>query len=309
MSVNDDEKLRAVLRQAAELSAQLNRMAGDTPVTLFSDYARAYMEAKNKRPKLRKSTKASFQNQVVNHLIPRFGALPLDKITNAIWCQWTEEEKGISKFFNARKALIEILTAAKEEGIVQKVPHFDNPDEYEPVGRVLMLEEIYAILRKATRPFRLIFYAFWKMGCRPREILQWEWSMIEWSRPKSSFAYIKIPARITKTGRAREIPIDPDLTSYLKIRHARGNGSIYVFPKRSDPGAWQSSYQSAWVTACRKAGVVNAMVYDFRRTFITRCAAAGKSMDFVAKQLDTSAAMIRRFYLKDDAETMEGLFT
>lgn len=51
------------------------------------------------------------------------------------------------------------------------------------------------------------------------------------------------------------------------------------------------------------------MAYDLLPTFITRCAVAGKSMDYVARQLDTSTAMIRRFYLKDDAETMEGLFT
>lgn len=306
--MSDGEDIRALQRQMAATLEKLNKMAGDRPTLLFKEYAEAYLAGKLLRPKLRKSTKAGFENQIRKHLVPRFGGLPLNKITNIPWLQWTEEEKGVTKFFNARKAMIEVLTAAVEEGQLERVPHLDNPDEYEPVGRVLLLEEVYAIFRKATRPFRLIFYAFWKMGCRPREILQWEWSMIDWTRPGRSFAYIKIPARISKTGRSREIPLDPDLAAYLKERLARGNGSAFVFPKRTDPAKPQLSYQSAWVTACRKAKISNAMVYDFRRTFITRAAVAGKSMDFVAKQLDTSTSMIRRFYLKDDEDAMEGLF-
>ncbi len=305
--MSNDEAVRALQRQMLKLTADLNRMAGDTPVILFKDWAETYLARKLARPKLSTSTKVSFENQIRRHLIPRFGALPLGKINNTIWLQWIEEEKGITKFFNARKGLVETLRAAQEEGLLDKVPHFDNPDEYEPVGRVLLLEEIYKIFRKATRPFRLIFYAFWKMGCRPREILQWRWSMIDWATPGRSMAYIRIPKEISKNRRARTVPLDPDLAAYLKERLERGNGSAFVFPKRTDFNKPQLSYQSAWTTACRKAGV-RAMVYDFRRTFITRAAAAGKSMDFVAKFLDTSTAMIRRFYLKDDQDAMEGLF-
>lgn len=250
--MTENEAIRALQRQMAKLTEDLNRAAGDAPVVLFKDWAETYKARKFRRPRLRKSTLVSFETQVIKHLVPRFGLLPIGKITNAIWLQWVEEEKGITKFFNARKALIEILRAAKEEGIIEKVPALDNPDEYEPVGRVLLLEEIYRVLMKASRPFRLIFYAFWKMGCRPLEILQWEWSMIDWSRPKSRFVYIKVPARISKTGRAREIPIDPDLAFYLKARHDRGNGSPFVFPKRTDFARWQDSYQ---ISKCLDDGV------------------------------------------------------
>jgi integrase len=304
-----DEAFRALQRQMQKLAEDMSKHAGETPVVLFGVYAEQYLSAKLARPKLRASTKRSFENQVRKHLIPRFGSLPIDKITNAVWLAWIEDEKGIKKFFNARKSLIEVLRAAKEDDVLAKVPSLDNPDEYEPVGRVLLLEEIYKILWHSNRPFRLIWFCFWKMGCRPREILQWRWDMIEWVRPERKFSYIRIPARISKTGRNREIPLDPDVTHYLKIRYKRhGDVSPFVFPKRTDPAKPQLSYQSAFVTACRNARVTNAQVYDWRRTFITRAAVAGKPIDFVAKQIDTSAAMIRKFYLKDDADTMEGLF-
>lgn len=308
MSESDDFK--AFKREAAQMIARLNKLADESPPVLFKDFATDYKDAKLKRPKLRESTKRSFANQVDKHLIPWLGALPVNKITNAIWLQCIEDSKGITKFFNARKALIEILTAAKEQDVIQKVPQLDNPDEYEPVGRVLVLKEILTILRKAMRPFRLIFYVFWKMGCRPREILQWEWSMIEWTRAGRGFSYLHVPARISKTGRSREIALDPDVAGFLRQRfRLYGDRSIYVFPKRHGKDKPQWSYQSAWVTACRKARVVDAMVYDFRRTFITVNIDAGKNIERVARHLDTSAPMIRRFYLKDDEDAMEGLFT
>lgn len=311
MSENErDEAIRSLQRQMLQLTADMNRVAGDTQEVLFKDFASEYLAEKLNRTKLRDATKRSFENQVLKHLIPRFGQLPLGKINNAIWNQWIADEKKITKFFNARKSIIEILSAAVELNLIQKVPQLDNPDEYEPVGRVLLLKEILGILWRAARPFRLIFYAFWKMGCRPREILQWEWTMIEWSRTGRDFSYIHIPARISKTGRSRVIALDPDLAGFLRQRfRLYGHKSIFVFPKRNDPTKPQWSYQSAWVTACRKAKVLAAMVYDFRRTFVTVAIDAGKQIDRLARHLDTSAPMIRRFYLKEDVNAMEGLFT
>lgn len=305
----EDESLRTLRRQAAALLASLDRQAGETPAVLFKDFAASYLAAKLLRPKLRLSTKRSFENQLTKHLIPRFGMLPLEKITNAIWLEWVTEAKGITKFFNARKTLLEVLKAAKEQDIIQRVPALDNPDEYEPVGRVLKVWEINELLWRARRPFRFIFYTFWKMGCRPREILQWRWDMIQWTRADRKFSYISIPKEISKTKRDREIALDPGVTRILKIRHRRGNGSEFVFPKRHRPKEYQSSYQSAWVTACRRAKVMEAMVYDFRRTFITESIDAGSKIERVARHLDTSPDMIRRFYLKDDEDAMEGLFT
>jgi integrase len=301
--------LKDLQRQIAELNAVANRMAGDQPTLLFADYAREYLKAKLQNPTLRTSTKNSFQNQVMHHLIPAFGLLPMDRIKNGEWLHWVtdmREQKQISAFFNARKVLIEILRAAQNDGHIQKLQKFDNPDEPHDVGRILSTQEILAIIWKSHRPFRFIFFTFWKLGCRPREILRYEWEMLDWETKDKAWA--NIPARISKTGRQRRIAINPRVGRILEIRRARGyRPSPFLFPSKNNPNAPQLSYQSAFEVACRRAQVKGAKVYDFRRTFITRCAAENKPLAFIAKHLDTSIGQIEKTYLKAQKEAMEAI--
>lgn len=297
-----DEKLRSLQRQIARLSKDAAELAGDTEIPSFREYAMKYLAAKLERKSLRKNTKAAFRNQVIRYLVPKFGDIPIDKITAPIWLYWVSNEKRITRFFNARKVLIEILRSAQEEGLIEKLPKLENPDEARNVGRVLEVSEIAHILFHTRRPFRVIFWVFFKMGCRPREILQWEWGMIRWEEPAKTM--IDIPGRITKTGRSRVIPLNSDVSRLLWRRSQRGNGSVFVFPKRNHPDKPQMSYQNAWESACRRAGVEAAQPYDLRRTFITRCAVEGLPMEFVAKQLDSSTKMFESTYIKAQADVM-----
>lgn len=300
-----DDQFRDLQRQFAKLSGQLDKLAGDRPALLFRDYAQPYCAQKLLNPTLRSATKASFANQVQKHLVPAFGHLALDKITNAEWLAWVMSNPGITRFFNARKTLVELLTAARSEGHIERMPKFDNPDIQRNTGRALEDKEIYAILRHSERPFRFIFYTFWKMGCRPREILRWEWDMIRWAGPGK--AWIDIPARISKTDRSRSIPINSDVAALLWRRKERGNGSRFVFPSRDSLERPQLSYQSAWKSTLARAGISTATVYDFRRTFITRAAAAGKPLLYIAKHLDTSVGLIEKTYAKSQADVMEDI--
>lgn len=300
-----DEALKSLRKQIESLNAAVAKMSGDNPVPTFGEFASSYLKEKLARP-LREATKRSFENQVRLHLIPGFGGLFIDKMTNPVWLEWVEREKTkegrkLTRFFNARKSLIEILRAAQHAGYIEKLVKLDDPDESKNTGRMLERQEIIQILWAAKRPFRLIFYAFFRMGCRPREILRWEWSMLSLRNDK---LWLSIPARISKTGRSRDIPINPNLARIIKIRQKRGNGSIFIFPSRDSPERPQLTYQSAWSTACASAKV-EAVPYDLRRTFISRCAAEGKPMIYVAKALDTSTKMIESVYAKSQAEVME----
>lgn len=301
--------LKALQRQIAELSAAANRMAGDDQAVLFREFANEILERKLASPVNRVNTKRSFETQIRIHLIPAFGHLPIDKIKNDVWLDWVNQtrEKGVlSRFFNARKTLIYVLGKAVEERHIDKLPTIDLPDEKREVGRTMERGEVIRILRKCQRPFRFIFYVFWKMACRPREILQWTWSMIRWGEPGKT--WIDIPGRITKTGRSRSIPINPAVSRIIAIRNRRGNGSPYVFPSTRNPMRPQTSYQSAWEVACRKAGLEKkAVPYDLRRTFITKSAAEGKPLVYLAKALDTSVRLIENTYARTQADVMEAI--
>ena len=302
----DDEALKALQAQIAELSASVVGLHTKKPVMLFGDYARAYLASKLLRASLRESTKTAFICHVEQHLLPRFGLLPLDKITAAVWLEWITEEKKLTKFFNARKSMMEILIAAKEDGQLERLPKLENPDIYEDVGRVLSDKEVERILWRCRRPFRLIFYVMWRMGCRPREILQWEWSMIDFGMEPADIA---IPKRITKVDKARLIPLNEDVSRYLRARWLRGNGSPFVFPAANNPRRpelrdiprCQHSYYAAWATACRRAKVENAMPYDLRRSYVTQRAGAGIPLLHLAQYLGTSVGMLEKIYAKRDA--------
>lgn len=303
-----------------ELRRQIEKLSGmikinDQPPVTFGEFAQKYLMTKLQNPTLRESTKKCFENQIKNHLIPTFGNFPLSRVNNIEFLYWINDvrksiEPKITRFFNARKYLIQVLLAAKEEGLIEKVPKFDNPDEEQDTGRSLKPREILRILKNTKdRFFRFVFYVFWKMGCRPREILQWEWTMFEWGEPDHT--WISIPGRITKTKRSRRIPVNPNVSRRLFQRYTQmmregREGCVFVFPSRQDSGRPELQYHRAWAESCRLAGI-QAVAYDLRRTFITQCAAEGKPLIYVAKILDTSTQLIESTYAKIQSEVMEDL--
>lgn len=303
-----DDPLSELKKQAERLNEAIKRIGGESQSVTFKDFAMQYLTAKLDRPTLRQSTKDSFSAQVKNHLIPAFGDAPIDKITNADWLRWVMKIKNmksptITRFFNTRKALAEILIAAKEDRHIDRAPKLDNPDEPKDVGRALSDWEVFRLLKSCKNSyFRFFFYVLFKMGCRPREVLKWEWEMITWGEPGHS--WIAIPARISKTNRSRKIPINGIVSK--RLYRLRGNGSRYCFPRIGDPSRNQNSYHGAWRSARELAGV-NAVPYDFRRTFITRCAAENKPLIYVARCLDTSTKMIESVYSKAQEEVMEAI--
>lgn len=304
MEKNDE--LKNIQRKIAELNAAFGRVSGDTPTILFADYSRQHMAKKLASPALRDTTKALFRNQIEKHLIPAFGALPLDQITGAAWNSWVSAMKAaggpLTRFFMPRKCLIEVLNAAKKDGLIERMPEIENPDEPRSVGRALESREILAILWNSRRPFRFIFYVFFRMGCRPRELLKWEWSMIRFESP--SLAIVSVPARISKTVRSREIPINSCVSRILWRRKARGNGSQFVFPKPGNPLQPHLSYDTAWRSACRRGGLAKTVPYDLRRSKITECAVDGTELIPVAKFLDTSVKLLETTYAKINSQHM-----
>lgn len=305
------DELRDLRKQFEMLQAAFSKAAGDHVTISFGEYAKRYQEQKLKSTGLRESTKRSFEYNVRAWLLPAFSEIPLDKLGNADWNAWitstqSVEHRRITRYFNARKALIEILNAAKKEGLIDRIPSLDNPDEPKNVGRVLEEIEIWLILRHTTYPiFRLFFWVLYKMGCRPREILQWEWSMFTWAEP--GHTWLQVPARISKTGRTRPIAINPSVSAHLHRILRRGVTSRFVFPNRIHVDKPQLSYHGAWRTACTKAGVKAAVPYDNRRTFITNAVAKNKPSVFLGKQLDTSAKQIEGTYAKKQVEVMEDI--
>lgn len=312
-------KTEVQIREASKiiglLSASLAELT-DKKVPTFEEFVKPWLEQELANPALRDSTKRSKEYQVRRYLLPAFREVPLDKLGNADWNAWVKltqdkpEIWRITRYFNPRKTLNEIMNAAFDQGVIERKPRLDNPDERRNVGRVLSDREMWWILRHTTyRIFRVFFYTLFKHGYRPREILKWERSMLRWENGK---LWVDVPARITKTARARLAPVNPTAAKHICRLMKENPNARFVFESRIRPGQPQLSYHGAWKTACDKIKAKypefkHAVPYDSRRTKITRAMIAGEKPVYVAKLLDTSVLQIEKTYAKDDAATLEAL--
>lgn len=324
----------------------IGKVSDESGVIYFERFAKRYLAMKLANPSISKTTKQAFQNQLIAsprssgrmsdesrpRLLDGFGHLPLDRITNDNWIEWTQKvrsEIGALQFFNARKALIEILNAAKRAGYIEKVPELDLHDADAAPPRELTRDEIrklfkaahyvevagnrwtreaVPILRENGLPRRfknwikLLMFIGWKQGARPGEILQYEWSMLKLHEGASGRIYI--PGRITKTRRARTIVLNPSVARVLRFLAPRAR-SPFLFPSPVNPGKPIGDYQKAWSGVCARSGF-DAQMYWLRDTFITRKLKEGVSSVFIAKYVDTSVQMIERKYavLSDETQTM-----
>jgi integrase len=157
----------------------------------------------------------------------------------------------------------------------------------------------------------------WKQGARPNEILQYRYSMLDLVS-----GTIAIPGEITKTGRARTIPMNPRVLRILKWLASRVETDL-IFPSPRNPEIPQKEYKTGWNRACRGSGVrmgqrtdlkavpksagpeYRFTIYNLRDTFITGALKRGLPSTFIGKYCDTSATMIDGRYAVADQDTLE----
>lgn len=264
---------------------------------LIKDIARALKVAKSQR---KKNTLRSFTNQVDNHVIPAFGHLRPEQITSLRWEQYDAEERRRGKrkkLFNTRKALREILKRAHEEGLIKTMPKLKNFDPPAAPPRYMDHKTYAKIRRELPDKIKLLAFVMYHQGARPTEILQYRWDMIRWGdQPR-----IHIPGEITKTGRARSIPLNSRVACVL-ARLARDAESDWIFPNRDVTGPL-STYNAVWDRAMDRLGM-DYDLYNLRDTFITNRLKRGISATFIGKYCDTSAEMIERKYAVPEENIM-----
>lgn len=326
-----------------KFNAWLDRVTDEQGVVVFRKYAMRYLKRKLANPALAPRTKTSFQNQLEPgakplarfarpRLLEAFGHLKLDQITNDRWESWiaeVSEGRPGFKFFNARKALLEILHDACENGYLKRVPKLELMDEDAAPPREFTEEEIRQLFKAVYfvektgargRPTRarvdargfpvrrkswikLLMLIMWKQGARPREILQYEWAMLKLE--EGTNGKIQIPGRITKTRRSRAIALNPQVARMLRfLEDRRAPEEVFLFPSPQNPSRPIQAYLKTWWAVCERAGVT-AQMYWFRDTFVSRKLREGVSPVFIAGYLDTSVGMLERKYAVADDATQE----
>lgn len=285
----------------------IGKVENEAGETYFDRYAERFLDRRLENDALRNRTKILSEYEV-KQLIDGFGHLRLEQITAERYEDWVKDRRRAGdrkKFFNARKALIQILRGAQADGYLQRVPRFPHMDAPPAPPQYLPRHSVRRILKNTLSPdVKLLAFMIWKQGGRPGEILQYEWRMIHWDEGKHG--QIHIPGRITKTGRARVIPLNSRVSRVLR-RVFRARKSDFIFPQVGDKRRHREQYFSAWRAACARAGVEGHTIYTLRDTFVTNRLKAGQSLAFIAKYVDSSPKQLAERYAVAEEEAMRGV--
>lgn len=288
----------------------IGRVTDDAGVVYFDRYAEKFLERRLANDSIRSRTKTLTEYEV-KQLIDALGHLKLEQITSERYEEWVTNSKRTGsrkKFFNAKKTLIMILREAQDAGLIARVPKLPNLDAPPAPPQYIPRATVRKILKHCpSENLKLLVLIMWKQGARPGEILQYEWEMINWA--SGEFGSIQIPARITKTKRARTIPLNSLVSRVLKKlwREGAAKRSAFLFPNDRDESRPYQQYDKGWHQALENAGIAPVVIYTLRDTFVTDRLKAGVPLTFVAKYVDSSPKQLADRYAVAEEEAMRGV--
>jgi integrase len=183
----------------------------------------------------------------------------------------THRDKPISETTINRslEVLRHMLRIAEEERVIETVPRVTlyKPDNARE--RVLNKEEYQQLLAASSLHLQRIIVCAYETGIRRGEI-----QFLNWNKVDLKAGLIRLEGKDTKTGKGRPIPISLALREVLDaIRQELRAGKVApidgrVFTWKGKP--MSEGWRTAFVAACRRAGLADLRFHDLRHTFVTR---------------------------------------
>ena len=167
---------------------------------------------------------------------------------------------------------------------VAKSPQFrlvtDNVAAYVPKpnpqnerDRIATTDEWLSLKEAAAPHLRYFLTVLYALGPRRGELLRLKWSDVDMRRKEFTL-------RHTKNGESRTVPMTPEVyVTFTELWQARRLDTHRVFLYKGSP---VTKLVTAYKAACRRAGITNLRLHDFRHTASTNLRRAG---------VDTATAM------------------
>lgn len=291
------KKQRAVHRVTGEMSG-LETLFKKKIRKTFAEVASSYMD---ERPHLKESTKRGYTEILENRLLPEFGHLYLEQITEEKIARFQAEvsrDVTATRTNNIMGPLRYILNVAVRRRLITENPAQNVPPlrEEEPKIDPLTADELDRALAALKLHQRALFTSLAWTGARPDELFALRWSDISFERGEIQINKGRVRGKegTTKTKSSnRTIPmfsIVRDILMDLKknpTQHVDG----YVFlNKHCQP--YDKHVDREWRTALRKAGVRHRPSYQLRHTFASICLQNGLQPTWVAKMLGHTTPQI-----------------
>ncbi len=294
-----DEARRRCL--AIETGARSDRAERDAVLT-FGEFVAGPGRARLDRCK--PSTQKSTSGILKARLLPAFGSLPLDRITNAGVTRWFDAYSRTAPG-GANQAL-SVLRRILNHAIV--CGHLDTnptrgikPNPRPKLTRFLSREEVRRLHREldrctGARPSRTrqadIIRLLLLTGCRRSEIVTLRWQDIDGDTLNLADAKTG-PRRVFLNAPARAI-----------LERQRRSASAYVFPSPLDPGRPIKSDLPLWYSVRKEARIEDVRLHDLRHRFASHAVLQGVPLPVVSRLLGhKQPSMTLRYAHVSDRET------
>jgi len=223
-----------------------------------------------------KATLRSFGDvqRICRGLDPYLGTLTLNQINgDVIWSVVEGEFKKGNKPATINRYLATIRnllrTARDEWQWIDSIPKIRLLTGEVEWDRWLTREEADSLIAACPPHLAALVRFALATGCRAREIAELEWCRVDLDR---GTAWINK----TKNGTPRGVPLNRDAVAVLQEQV--GKHRRFCFTYRGEPVRWQLS-NSAWLSACREAGIADFRFHDLRHTWASWHRQAGTSCD------------------------------
>ena len=231
------------------------------------------------------STRSGIVWLLETRLLPKFGTLPLDRITRVEVVRWFDDYSltapgGANWALSSLQAL---LNRAVNSGLIDVNPAQDvrrNPRRKltrflsgEEVNRLhVALDECVGV-RPSLAPQADIIRLLLLTGCRRSEILNLRWREID-DRAINLTDSKTGPRTVILSKLAREI-----------LERQPKAESTYAFPSPFDPGQPRSRNLTLWDVVRRKAEIEDVRLHDLRHTYASHAVLSGVPLPVVSRLL------------------------
>lgn len=309
---------KQALKAARDLERELLKQDPNYRPYLYEEIAREAFEVcqKENRATTVKEARIIYDTR----LIPAFGALPIEMVTDRLWIeqveQWKRDTPRRTKFANIRKYAVQVDNYAFRKGFKKFKCEFPIDDGESREGKVLTDDEFALALRACrhhldpktkaakrekvgrdlTRGKQLEMFLVLarSMGMRRGEVLGLEWERVDLKK-RSITLEAEHTKTGSKTGRGREFGIAPEAMPFLE-EAALNAKSDWLFPNRAGTGPLFEMKTALRVL--RKKTGLDFKPHDLRHTFLTvKLLVEKKNPMDVAIYAGVSLEVIQRVYL------------
>jgi integrase len=271
-----EDWLRSLLEDARRGTLPGLVRTGATFAEAAAEYLRYVEHDRGRKP----STLRGYRSTISAHLLPAFGALPVESVTTEVIEQWLASFDGSPRSRN--KLLIQLhgilRRARKAYGLsgnaAAEVEKFPLPRSGEII--VFSPEEVWALVRAAgSEQDGAIFLTAAFTGLRMGELLALRWRDVDFAGQTIRVRASYYAGQLTtpKSGKVRAVPMAPDVATALAQLGRRVDwveDDDLVFAGEAGGYLDGSALRRRYKVALGAAGLRPLRFHDLRHTFGTR---------------------------------------